>query len=126
MKFLLATVLTALFGCLAGMFLPWWSIAVIAFLIALLMRQSPGRSFLAGFVALFILWGLLALWIDIKNESILSKKIAQVFSLGQSSVALILITALVGALVAGFAAMSGASLHPKQKIIEEESNKNFV
>ena len=117
MKFLLATIFILLFSFLSGMFLPWWVIAIVAFLVALLIQQSLGRSFLSGFIALFLLWSLIALWIDIKNESILSRKVAQLFSLGQSSFALILITGLIGALVAGFAAMSGASLHPKRKRI---------
>ena len=52
----------------------------------------------------------MAFWIDTKNENILSHKIAQLFPLGGSSFLLILITAFVGALVGGLAAMSGASL----------------
>lgn len=114
MKFLLATILTALFGFIAGMFLPWWSIALVAFLVALLIRQKIAFSFLAGFTAMFLLWGILALWIDIKNERILSKKVAQLFSLGEASFLLILITAFIGALVSGFAAMSGASIYPRK------------
>ena len=110
MKFLLATLLIALSGYIAGLFLPWWSIALVAFLVALFLRPSIKVSFLAGFTGIFLLWTIVALWIDIKNEHILSHKIAQLFPLGGSSVFLILITGLIGALVGGFAAMSGASL----------------
>ena len=117
MRFLLATLLTALLSFIAGLYLPWWSIAIIAFLVALFMRQFIGRSFLSGFLGIFLLWFIVALWIDIKNEHILSQKIAQVFPLGGSSVLLILITALIGALVGGFAAMSGASLLPRKRPI---------
>jgi hypothetical protein len=117
MRFLLATLLTALLSFIAGLYLPWWSIAIIAFLVALFMRQFVGRSFLSGFLGIFLLWFIVALWIDIKNEHILSQKIAQIFPLGGSSVLLVLITALTGALVGGFAAMSGASvLPPKRRI----------
>ena len=116
MKFLLSTLLIALFSYISGLYLPWWFIAIVAFLVSLFIKQSLGRSFLAGFIAVFVLWSLLALWIDVKNESILSRKIAQLFSLGQSSFALILITGLVGALVSGFAAMSGASLYPRDRM----------
>ena len=111
MKFLLALLLTAALAFIAGLFLPWWSFAIAAFLVALLLRQSPGRGFLAGFTALFLLWGLLSFWIDLENNSILSSKIATLFGLQGSSVLLILITALVAALVGGFAAMTGSSLH---------------
>lgn len=113
MRFVLATLLIAVISFIAGLYFPWWSIAIIAFLIALLIPQGIGRSFLSGFTGIFLLWGLLALWIDIKNESILSGKVAQLFLLGSHSVLLILATALIGALVGGFAAMSGASLRPR-------------
>jgi hypothetical protein len=114
MRFLLATLLIAVISFLAGLYLPWWSIAIVAFLVAFLIPQGIGPSFFSGFLGIFLLWGLLALWIDIKNESILSHKIAQLFPLGGSSVLLILITAFIGALVGGFAAMSGASLKPRK------------
>ncbi len=115
MRFLASIILILLLSFIAGLYLPWWSIAIVAFLVALLIPQSVGKSFLAGFFSIFLLWGLLALWIDIKNDSVLSSKIAQLFPVGGSSIVLILITALVGALVAGFAAMSGGSLRPVRK-----------
>jgi hypothetical protein len=116
MKFLLATILTALLSFIAGLRFEWWSIAVIAFLVALFIRQSISKSFLAGFAAIFLLWFVVALLIDINNKSILSQKIAQLFPLGGSSILLILVTAVVGAIVGGFAAMSGAALLPRKKV----------
>jgi len=116
MKFLLAILLTAALSFVAGIFLPWWSVAIVSFLVALLLIQNIGKGFLSGFLGIFILWGLLAFWIDIKNESILSRKVAQLFSLGESSVLMILITAFVGALVGGFAAMAGSSLRPAKRV----------
>jgi hypothetical protein len=110
MKFFVAIILTMLLAFAGGLWLPWWSIAIAAFLIALLVHQKAGRAFLSGFIAVFLLWGALASWIDIKNEGILSKRIADVLPLGSSSVVLILVTAIVGALVAGFGAVSGSYL----------------
>ena len=77
-----------------------------------MLRQSPLKSFLSGFISLFILWGMLAWWIDIKNQSILSRKIALILPLGGSSFLLIIITAFVGALIAGLAALSASFLRP--------------
>lgn len=110
MRLLLAILLTAALGFIAGKFLPWWSIALVAFLIAALVPQSLGRSFLGGFLGIFLLWSLVAFWIDIKNESLLSSKVAALFPLGGSSILLVLVTALIGALVGGFAALGGAAL----------------
>ena len=133
MRFLLATLLTATLGFIAGIYLPWWSIAVIAFLVALLIKQKIGWAYLSAFAGIFLLWGGLAFLIDIKNESILSHKMAQVFPLNGSSLLLILITALIGALVAGLAAISGSSLRSlndrhdrKQKLSVERKGKELV
>jgi hypothetical protein len=114
MRLLLAILLISVLCFIAGLYLPWWSIAPIAFLVALLLGLGVGRSFLAGFAGVFLLWALLSLWIDIKNESVLSHKIAQLFPLGGSSILLIVITALVGGLVGGFAAMAGGSIRPRR------------
>jgi hypothetical protein len=113
MRFLLSILLTAVLAFVAGMYLEWWSIAIVAFLVALLLPQGLGRSFLAGFLGIFLLWGVLSLWIDIKNDSLLSNKMAGLFGL-PSGILLVLITALVGALVGGFAAMSGSSLRGRR------------
>jgi len=115
MRFLFSVLLIILLAFIAGIYLPWWSIAIIAFAVALFIRQNIYKSFLAGFIAIFLLWSILAFWIDSKNESILSQKIARLFSLGSSSISLILVTALIGAIVGGFAAMSGSSLRPATK-----------
>jgi hypothetical protein len=112
MKFLLSLVLTLALAFLGGIFFPWWSIAIAAFLVGLLLPQRNGAAFVTGFLGIFLLWGLLALWIDWKNTQILSHRIAQVFPLGGSSILLILVTAVVGGLVGGFAAMAGSSLRP--------------
>ncbi len=116
MRFILSVLLIALLSYIAGLYLPWWSIAIVAFAVCLLITQSLGAAFLSGFTGIFLLWAVLAVWIDSKNESLLSQKIAQLFPLGGSSVLLIIVTALVGGLVGGFAAMSGAALRaPKTK-----------
>lgn len=110
MRFSLSVILIIILAFIAGIYLPWWSIAIIAFLVLLVVPQGIGLSFLAGFISIFLLWAGLALFIDIKNESILSQKIAALFSLGEASFLLILITGLLGGMVAGFAAMSGSTL----------------
>jgi len=110
MKLFAAIILTALLAFVSGLYMPWWSIAIAAFLTALLVHQRGAKAFLSGFIGIFILWAFLAWWIDMKNEGILSKKLAELFHLGTSSLLLILVTALVGALVGGFAAMSGSYL----------------
>jgi hypothetical protein len=113
MRLLVSILLIALFSFIAGMFLPWWSLAIIAFAVGLLVPQRLWKSFLAGFLGIFLLWLVLALWLDLGNEQLLSRKIAELMHL-PSSFLLVLITALVGGLTGGFAALSGGSLRPNR------------
>jgi hypothetical protein len=115
MRFLISVGLIVLLAFIFGLFMPWWSIALVSFIVALIVHQSPLASFFAGFIALFILWGGLAWWINVKNQGILSVKIAMILPLNGNTFLLILITAFVGALVAGFAALSGGFLHTALK-----------
>lgn len=110
MKSIVAIMLTGLLAFLGGMYMQWWSLAIAAFLIALLVPQKSGKAFLSGFLGVFLLWSILAWWIDIRNEGILAKKIAAVLPLGGNEYLLILVTAFLGGLVAGFAALSGSFL----------------
>ena len=118
MKFLASTLLIALLSLLTGLYLPWWVFALAAFLISILIPQRPGLAFLSGFLAIFLLWGLMAWGLDKANNSILSSKIALILPLGGSPYLLILVTALVGALVGGGAALTGSFLKQPPKPIE--------
>lgn len=116
MKFLVAVLLTALLSFIAGIYIAWWwFFAIVAFAVALLVHQKAAKAFFSGFLALFLLWGGLAYWIDFKNESILSAKISELLPLGGSSLLLIVMTGFIGGLVAGFAAMSGSFLRSAKK-----------
>ena len=106
-KYILSILVTALLSFVSGLYLPWWGIAIGAFLVSAAIPQKPGFSFLSGFLGVFLLWEVLAWWIDNKNNGILSQKIAVLIPLGGSTVLLIVITSLVGALVAGSAALAG-------------------
>ena len=110
MKFFISFLLTALLSFAACLFLPWWSIAITAFIVAALIPQRPGRSFLTGFTALFLLWGALSFWISNNNDHILAHKISMLILKMDNPFVLILATALIGALVAGFAALAGSYL----------------
>ena len=110
MKFITAIVLTALLAFAGGLWFAWWIIAIAAFLISLLVHQRAGKAFLSGAIGVFLLWGGMAWWIDMKNEHILSRRIAEVLPLGGNSFLLILVTAIIGGLVAGLAALSGSYL----------------
>jgi hypothetical protein len=109
-KFLVSTLLIALLSFVCGLFLPWWTVALAAFAVSALIPQKPLLAFIAGFLAIFLLWGGMALVIDQLNNSILSSKIAAILPLGGSAFALVVVTAFIGALVGGGAAITGSFL----------------
>ncbi len=115
MKFFGALILTALLAFISGLFLPWWGMALTSLLVALLIHQRSGKAFLSGLLGVFILWGGLAWWIDIKNDGVLSTKIASILPLGGNVILLIILTGVVGGLVAGMAAMGGSFLRSSIK-----------
>ena len=116
MKFSISLILTAFLSFAACLYLPWWSIAIAAFLVAVLIPQRPGRAFLTGFIALFLLWGGLSFWLSNNNDHILAHKISLVVFKMDNPWLLLLATALIGALVAGFAALSGSFLRTHKKV----------
>ena len=115
MKFLVAIILTALLAFISGLFLPWWGMAITSLLVAVLVHLKAGKAFLAGLLGVFLLWAGLAWWIDMKNNGVLSTKIASVLPLGGNAGLLILVTGFIGGLVAGMAAMSGSFLRASNK-----------
>jgi hypothetical protein len=108
MKFFIALILTALLSFAGALFLPWWIIAVVAFIVAFLIPQRSYKAFFAAFLALFILWGLQSFLIDQANNHLLATKIASLLPLHGSYILLILLTAFVGAFVAAMAALTGS------------------
>jgi len=110
MKFSVSFLLTALLSFIAGLYFPWWSIAIAAFMVALLIHQKAGMAFASAFFSMLLLWSGLAWWINVNNENILSLKIAELLGIGNNTLLLVLITGITGGLVAGLAAISGSLL----------------
>ena len=108
LKYILSILLTALLSFVSGGESPCGVRVSAPFMVSAAIPQKPAFSFLSGFLGVFLLWEVLAWWIDNKNSGILSQKMASILGLGSSSLLLIIITSLIGALVAGFAALAGS------------------
>jgi len=110
MKFILSIVLVALVTYAIGIYgnLPWWSFVVTNLIIAIALPIKPIQSFLAGALGVGALWAGLAFGFDMANNHILSSKVAQILPLGGSYIALIIVTAFVGALLGGLASLTGS------------------
>lgn len=105
-----STIATLALAYGAGFLLPWWGIAPAAVLVAYVVKQRPMMSALSGFLGVFLLWVAHATWIDHANQGLLSQRIAMLLPLQGNTVLLILITGIVGGIVAGMSALSGALL----------------
>ena len=108
MKFIASVLLTILMSFVICLYMDWWSIAIAAFVVAICIHQTPLKSFLTGFIALLLLWGGLSWWIDIKNEHVLSHRLSLVLPFGGSSFLMVFVTAIIGGLVGGCAALAAS------------------
>lgn len=110
MKFILSILLVGLVTFAIGIYgtLPWWSFVVTNLIIAIALPIKPLQSFFAGALGVGALWAGLAFGIDMANNHILSTKVAQILPLGGSYIALIIVTAFVGALLGGLASLTGS------------------
>ncbi|MGX5819057.1 hypothetical protein ACWKWU_12720 [Chitinophaga lutea] len=115
MRFTLSLILTAAAGYILGIFFDWWSIAVAAFVIALLYPQSPGRAFASGFLAVFLLWGALALMMDVRNDHILASRMGQLILQSASPALMVIVTAVLGGLIGALSALSASVLRYRRK-----------
>ncbi len=101
----------ALLSFLLTLFLPWYTITLVAFGIGMLFSNRPGNNFLAGCLGIGIFWLISILIADIRNEHILSNKVALLFSENLkttiSGPTLIIISTLIGALLGGLSSLSG-------------------
>jgi hypothetical protein len=115
MKFFITIILTALLSFAFCLYLPWWSIAIAAFIVAILIPQPPFKAFGAASIALFLLWGGLSFWLSSNNGHLLAKKISILFIKSENITLLFLVTATIGALTAGFSALSASYLRRNQQ-----------
>ena len=109
MKFFVSLLLTAGLSYGLERFFPWYSVAFASFIVAYLINIRGFASFIAGALGVGLLWLGYAWMIDQNTHSILSDKMAGIFSLSDS-VYMLIITFLIGFFVGGFSAWSGQSL----------------
>ncbi len=99
---------------LLTLFLPWYTPFIICFLVGIVLSNKPGNNFLSGLFGVGLFWLGYALFLDLRNEHLLSSKVAQLFSdsLGAplSGGVLLIVTTVLGALLGGLSSMAGAMI----------------
>jgi len=114
MRFAIAILLVLVLNYMSGLVFPWWIIALVGLITGYLVNLTPAKSFLAGFLACFILWAGIAFYIDIANEHILTTRVGALFTLKQPII-MVLITGCIGGMVTGLASLTGALLRKRLK-----------
>jgi hypothetical protein len=108
MKFLVSIFLTAVLAYSLGLYMPWWSIALAACAVSVMLYQSPGFSALTGFLGIFLFWCIMS-WIRSKaNQDILAHRISLFILKKDQPVLLIMVTGLLGGLTGALGALTGS------------------
>jgi hypothetical protein len=113
MKKIVAFLLIVILGYVFTSFGPWYLIALAGFAGGLVLKNQ-WNGLLIGFLAGFTLWAVHILILSGVSESDLPARMAQLFKLPNGAM-LILVSALVGGLVAGFGAAAGGSVRKVMK-----------
>jgi hypothetical protein len=101
-----------LFGYIFELFLPWYSMAFVAFVFGYLLDSES--NFLGGFAAVAILWGIKIFLVTYNASTDLVSKVALIMDPVKEKWILILVTLILGGLVGGLACVTGASLKVKK------------
>jgi hypothetical protein len=112
MKFLFQTLAIIILAYILQLYLPWYYIAVAAFAMGYLLKSKA--NFLAGFLAIALLWVLKAWMSDSVATTDFTERVAAIFTLPEKEW-LFMVTAIIGGLVGGFAALTGGLLKRKTR-----------
>ncbi len=81
---------------------------MIALLVELLFGKSSSLSFFSGFYGVAISWIILATYLDLNNDSVLSERILALFKLPTYSFVMIILTGLIGGVIGGVGSLTGS------------------
>ncbi|MGE0773005.1 MAG: hypothetical protein AB7K37_14915 [Cyclobacteriaceae bacterium] len=88
---------------------PWWTAAVAAFMVGFVFSNSGFRSFVAGFIGVGLVWGIMPWFIQYSTQSDLAQRVGQLLPIN-----VFMLTILIGALAGGFASLTGSLLKPSK------------
>ena len=114
-------VLIALISFLLQLLLPWWSLAVVAFLICFWRSPSAGKAFLYGFTGVALVWLGYAVFIHIHTSGIFTVRMSELLLKTNNSVLLTIVTAVLGGLVGGLAGLAGFFV--RQATIDQSADR---
>jgi hypothetical protein len=101
------------------LFLPWWTLAIVAFAVSAWKAINGKQAFGHSFLAIFILWIATGLFKSLPNDNILANRVGEMLMLPFTEfnwIVVLLVSGIVGGLVAGFSGLAGFYLRQAVKI----------
>ena len=92
---------------MAQLFLPWWSLVVVALVVAYLFKLTGWQGFVCGFLGIFLLWSGYAFYLNQINDSVLASRMSGLFSMPGGSLSILIFSALIGGLAGGLGGATG-------------------
>ncbi len=100
-------VISIAFSCwLLTLFLPWWTIALPCLILGAWLGENGRSSFLYGLFGVGLLWLVQSFYIHITGGSLLTSRMADLFSLPHPSL-VIAVTVVIGGLCGGLSTLTG-------------------
>lgn len=99
--------LIALFSFLAQLILPWWSIAIVAFMICFWRSRRADSALGEGFLGIALVWLAYALLIHLRTEGVFTSRMGLLLLKSTSPLWMLVITPFLGGLVGGIAGIAG-------------------
>jgi len=107
MKTVFNIILIAILAYVVHLYLPfWWLIAISSSLVSFAFGENTWKTFLSGFLGIFLLWIVLTSINSFDNDFILANRMANVLPF-KNSFFLILASSFIGGLVGGFSSLTG-------------------
>lgn len=103
---MILSILLALSAWLLSFLLPWWSLAIPAFIIGATLGKSGWYSFSCGFMGIGGWWLTHTFYIHIANDGILTTRIAELFQLPYPWL-MIALTVIIGGFAGGLSTLTG-------------------
>lgn len=100
-------VLIAILSLLAQLFLPWWSLSIVAFGVCFWRSQRAGGAFLQGFAGVALVWLLYAVILHSRTDGVFTGRMSELLFKTNTTVLPLLVVTLLSGLVGGLAGLSG-------------------
>lgn len=115
--------LIAVLSLLAQLLLPWWSLAIVAFLVCFWRGSSAGKAFLYGFTGVSLVWLIYSLSIHLQTDGVFTGRMSELLFKMNSAAIPLLVTVVLGGLVGGMAGLSGFLI--RQTTEKQAANRTY-